>query len=61
MRRPRSFGTRATNIITLEKLIERDYKVPEVQTAQELISYYAKRCPRRETAIPIRLSGAEDS
>ena len=31
------------DIITLERMIERDYTVPEVQTSQEVISYYAKR------------------
>lgn len=31
------------DIITLEKLIEREYTIPEVQTCQEVISYYAKR------------------
>jgi type III restriction enzyme len=31
------------DIITLEKLIERQYQIPEVQTSQEVISYYAKR------------------
>ncbi len=31
------------DIITLEKLIEREYAIPEVQTSQEVISYYAKR------------------
>ena len=31
------------DIITLEKMIERDYTIPEVQTSQEVISYYAKR------------------
>ena len=31
------------DILTLEKLIERDYTIPEVQTPQEVISYYAKR------------------
>lgn len=48
---PRKKGDRAEenfryegyDIITLEKIVERDYKVPEVQTAQEVISYYAKR------------------
>ncbi len=30
-------------IITLQKIVERDYKVPEPQTAQELIGYYARR------------------
>ncbi len=31
------------DIITLKKLIEREYKVPESQTAQEVIGYYARR------------------
>ncbi len=31
------------DIITLQKLIERDYVIPEPQTAEEVISYYAKR------------------
>lgn len=31
------------DFLTLEKLIERDYKLPEIQTAQEVIAYYAKR------------------
>lgn len=31
------------DIITLQKLIERDYTIPEPRTAEEVISYYAKR------------------
>lgn len=31
------------DLITLEKLVEREYSIPEVQTSQEVISYYAKR------------------
>jgi len=31
------------DIITLERMIERDYTLPAVQTSQEVISYYAKR------------------
>jgi len=31
------------DIITLEQVVAREYTVPEVQTAQEVISYYAKR------------------
>jgi type III restriction enzyme len=31
------------DIITLQKEIERDYTIPEPQTAEEVISYYAKR------------------
>ncbi len=38
-----AFKYEGYDIITLEKMIERDYTIPEVQTAQEVISYYAKR------------------
>ena len=31
------------DIITLQKLIEREYSVPEPQTAEEVIGYYARR------------------
>ncbi len=31
------------DIITLEKYIERDYTIPEPQTAEEVIGYYARR------------------
>ena len=39
----KTFRYEGRDIITLQKLIERDYKVPEPQTAQELIGYYARR------------------
>jgi type III restriction enzyme len=39
----REFHYEGVDIITLEKLIERDYTIPEPQTAEEVISYYAKR------------------
>jgi len=38
-----TFKYEGYDIITLKKLIERDYNIPEPQTAQEVISYYAKR------------------
>jgi type III restriction enzyme len=38
-----TFKYEGFDIITLKKLIERDYSIPEPQTAQEVISYYAKR------------------
>lgn len=38
-----SFKYEGYDILTLEKLVERDYTIPEVQTSQEVISYYAKR------------------
>jgi len=37
-----AFRYEGYDIITLEKMIERDYVVPEAQTSQEVISYYAK-------------------
>ena len=39
----RQFHYEGVDIITLKKLVERDYTIPEPQTAEEVISYYAKR------------------
>jgi type III restriction enzyme len=39
----RRFRYEGKDIITLEKIIEREYTVPEPRTAEEVISYYAKR------------------
>jgi type III restriction enzyme len=39
----RQFHYEGVDIITLQKLVERDYTIPEPQTAEEVISYYAKR------------------
>jgi type III restriction enzyme len=38
-----AFTYEGYDIITLEKLLEREYTIPDVQTSQEVISYYAKR------------------
>ncbi|GAB4153933.1 MAG: DEAD/DEAH box helicase family protein [Candidatus Promineifilaceae bacterium] len=38
-----AFTYEGYDIITLEKILEREYTIPEVQTSQEVISYYAKR------------------
>lgn len=38
-----TFHYEGVDIITLKKLIERDYTIPQPQTAEEVISYYAKR------------------
>jgi type III restriction enzyme len=38
-----TFRYEGHDIITLQKIVERNYKVPEPQTAQELIGYYARR------------------
>ncbi len=37
------FRYEGKDIITLEKIVEREYTVPEPRTAEEVISYYAKR------------------
>lgn len=39
----RSFHYEGKDIITLEKIVERDYTVPVPRTAEEVISFYAKR------------------
>jgi type III restriction enzyme len=38
-----SFRYEGKDIVTLEKIVEREYIVPEPRTAEEVISYYAKR------------------
>ncbi|MBA2450543.1 MAG: DEAD/DEAH box helicase family protein, partial [Chloroflexi bacterium] len=38
-----AFHYEGYDIISLEKLIERDYTIPQAQTSQEVVSYYAKR------------------
>lgn len=40
---PQKFNYEGTDIVTFEKLIEREYTIPQPQTAEEVISYYAKR------------------
>ncbi|HTE40966.1 MAG TPA: hypothetical protein VK629_09045 [Steroidobacteraceae bacterium] len=39
----RNFRYEGYDVITMEKLLERTYQIAEPQTAQEVISYYAKR------------------
>jgi type III restriction enzyme len=39
----KTFRYEGHDIITLQKIVERDYRVPEPQTSQELIGYYARR------------------
>jgi type III restriction enzyme len=38
-----TFHYEGKDIITLQTLVERDYTIPEPQTAEEVLSYYAKR------------------
>ncbi|HKM98885.1 MAG TPA: hypothetical protein VJX23_00110 [Candidatus Binataceae bacterium] len=39
----KSFRYEGYDLITLQKLIEREYTIPEPQTAEEVIGYYARR------------------
>ena len=39
----KTFRYEGYDILTLEKLVERDYTIPEPQTPQEVIGYYARR------------------
>jgi type III restriction enzyme len=39
----KTFQYTGYDIITLQKLIEREYSIPEPQTAEEVIGYYARR------------------
>jgi type III restriction enzyme len=39
----KTFHYEGFDIITLQKMIERDYKIPEPQTPEEVIGYYARR------------------
>jgi len=41
--RNRTFKYEGYDIITLQKEVERDYTIPEPQTAQEVIGFYARR------------------
>lgn len=47
----RSFRYEGYDVITLEKLLERQYTMPEPQTAGEVIGYYAKRIAQ-EVKLP---------
>jgi type III restriction enzyme len=46
-----NFRYEGYDVITMEKLIEREYTMPEPQTAQEVISFYAKRIAQ-EVKLP---------
>lgn len=39
----KKFQYEGYDVITMEKLLEREYQMPEPQTAQEVISFYARR------------------
>jgi len=43
------------DIITLQKLIEREYSIPEPQTAEEVIGFYARRIAQ-DVKLPSQFS-----
>lgn len=47
----KSFRYEGYDIITLQKLVEREYTIPEPQTAEEVIGYYARRIAQ-EVKLP---------
>jgi len=51
----KTFRYEGYDIITLQKLIERDYKIPEPQTAEEVIGYYARRIAQ-DVKLPAQFS-----
>lgn len=42
-RAAQQFRYEGVDIVTLQKIVERDYTIPQPQTSEEVISYYAKR------------------
>lgn len=51
----KTFRYEGYDIITLQKIIERDYEVPEPQTAEEVIGYYARRIAQ-DVKLPSQFS-----
>jgi type III restriction enzyme len=50
-----TFQYEGYDIITLQKLIEREYSIPEPQTAEEVIGYYARRIAQ-DVKLPSQFS-----
>ena len=48
----KKFKYEGYDIITLQKLIEREYSIPEPQTAEEVIGYYARRIAQ-DVKLPV--------
>jgi len=46
-----TFKYEGYDLLTLQKLVERDYTLPEISTSQEAVSYYAKRIAQ-EVKLP---------
>ncbi|MCI0681993.1 MAG: DEAD/DEAH box helicase family protein [Gemmataceae bacterium] len=49
------FSYEGYDLLTLQKVIERDYKIPEPQTAEEVIGYYARRIAK-EVKLPAQFA-----
>lgn len=47
----KTFKYEGYDLLTLQKLVERDYTLPEISTSQEAVSYYAKRIAQ-EVKLP---------
>ena len=54
-----TFRYEGYDIITLERLVERDYQMPEPQTAQEVIGYYARRISEQVKLPSVRRPGPQ--
>ena len=55
-RAAQQFRYEGVDIITLQKIVEREYTIPEPQTAEEVISYYAKRIAQ-DVKLPSQFAG----
>ena len=53
----KKFRYEGYDIITLQKLIEREYSIPEPQTAEEVIGYYARRIAQ-DVKLPAQFSAS---
>jgi type III restriction enzyme len=51
----KQFRYEGIDLITLQKLVEREYTMPEAQTAEEVIGYYARRIAQ-EVKLPTQFS-----
>jgi type III restriction enzyme len=51
----KTFRYEGYDIITLQKLVEREYSIPEPQTAEEVIGYYARRIAQ-DVKLPSQFS-----
>ena len=51
----KNFRYEGYDLITLQKLVEREYTIPEPQTAEEVIGYYARRIAQ-EVKLPSQFS-----